>query len=152
MLIVAFDCATTTGYCVLQDGKHIESGIFKSTKKRGEGNGALFLRFNGHVRDIMAQYTPDIIVCEQAHFRGGAATEICVGLQTRIQEMACLVGAVYIAIHTAELKKAIAGHGKASKADMIKCATELSGKVPCADNEADAMCLAYFAHKAYGAL
>ena len=83
MRILALDLATKTGWA-LWDGARIESGVQDFSKKRGESNGMLFLNFNHWLSRIVNATagipTPvDLLVYEQAHYRGGAATEICVG-------------------------------------------------------------------------
>ena len=145
MNILALDCASKTGWATLIDGK-IESGVQDFTKKRGESNGILFLKFNAWLNSMMFFCDkPDdkglrfnLIVYEQAHHRGGAPTEICVGLTTRVQEFAEKIGAEYMSVHTGELKKATLGKGKASKDDMMEWFKEKVGRDPIDDNEADA--------------
>lgn len=44
-MILALDCATKTGWCLLKDGKVYESGVQDFSKTRGESNGAMFLKF-----------------------------------------------------------------------------------------------------------
>lgn len=44
-MILALDCGTKTGWCLLRDGRIYESGVEDFTKRRGESNGAMFLRF-----------------------------------------------------------------------------------------------------------
>lgn len=164
MNILALDMATVTGWATLIDGR-IESGVQDFTKRRGESNGMLFLRFNAWldklaygiiethtVETILPQvisantrFKPfDFIVYERAHHRGGAATEIGVGLMTRAQEFAVSIGAEYMAVHTASLKKFATGSGRASKDDMVAYATRQSGRLIEDDNEADAIALLYF--------
>jgi len=55
-------------------------------------NGILFLKTRKWMQDMLQRHVipygdaENIVVYEQAHFRGGAATELCVGLQTRAQD------------------------------------------------------------------
>ena len=49
--ILALDLATMTGWATLIDGK-INSGVQNFSKKRGESNGIMFLRFNAWLREI----------------------------------------------------------------------------------------------------
>ena len=151
MNILALDCATKTGYATLIDG-NIESGVQDFTKKRGESNGMIFLRFNAWLgafkfRDYV-QF--DIIAWEQAHHRGGAATEVCVGLTTRAMEFAAKYGAEHMAVHSASIKKLATGSGNASKADMCYWFKKTIGHEPIDDNEADAMALLCFVRKELG--
>ena len=88
MIILALDLATRTGWAVVRDGRVVESGVQTFDKRRGESNGVLFLRARKWLSEFGQSSPPDLVAYEQAHFRGGAATEICVGLQTRAQEIA----------------------------------------------------------------
>lgn len=155
MNILALDMATVTGWATLIDGR-IESGVQDFTKRRGESNGMLFLRFNawldGMGKDMNGKSMIDLIVYEQAHHRGGAATEIGVGLMTRAQEFAVSIGAEYMAVHTASLKKFATGTGRASKVDMIAWAAAKVNRILTDDNEADAIALLYYGMKEVGIL
>lgn len=66
--------------------------------------------------------SPPLFVYEQAHHRGGYATELLVGMTTRIQEFAAKIGAEYEGVHTGTPKKWATGNGRASKEDMILAA------------------------------
>lgn len=142
--ILALDMASKTGWAYFEKGEYVTSGRQDFTKKRGEDNGILFLRFRKWLLEMLHDYNIDIIGYERAHFRGGDATEIGVGLQGHCmacaREMACNL---YPA-HTATIKKWATGNGKASKEAMIEKAAELSGKelTEKDDDEADAIILA----------
>lgn len=159
MIILALDCATKTGFCLMKDGKIIESGMQDFTKRRGESNGMLFIKFRAWLVPLVCQIRrlyvdhqtnsnePIILAYESAHHRGGAATEICVGLVTRVLEIAAEYGAETMPVHTATLKKFATGNGRASKEDMVKKAAEVLGRQPIDDNEADAVLIAKFASR-----
>ena len=149
--ILALDTALKTGWATRIDG-HIESGVQDFTKRRGESNGLMFMRFNAWLEE-MTQFRHikyDLIVFERAHHRGGYATEIGVGLTTRVQEFAERIHAEYMAVHTATLKKFITGSGKASKDDMMLWFWKITGRKPQSDDEADALGLLYFACREVG--
>lgn len=82
----------------------------------------------------------DVIVFEQAHHRGGAATAVCVGLVTEVLAFAAEHDIETMPVHTASLKKFATGSGRASKTDMIEAA-KARGWNPQDDNEADAQLL-----------
>ncbi len=145
MKILALDTATKTGWAIVVDGKVVESGMQDFSKRRGEGNGILFLRFGVWLHEIAGLYPIDLIAYEQAHFRGGAATEIGVGLQTRVQEKAAHFEIEAVGIHTGTLKKWATGHGKAEKEKMVEAANRYSPTIITDDNQADAVLLGMYA-------
>jgi len=126
----------------------IESGDQDFSKRRGESNGLMFMRFNAWL-DSLCKINPvgniNLVAFERAHHRGGYATEIGVGLTTRVQEFACRIGAEYMAIHTGTLKKFVTGSGKASKEDMMAWFKKQTGRAPISDDEADALGLLFVA-------
>ncbi len=148
MNILALDCATRTGWALLYEGT-IESGVQDFSKRRGESNGILFLRFNKWLHEITPANVK-VIAFEQAHHRGGAPTEICVGLTTRAMEAAASIEAEYMAVHTGTVKKFATGKGNASKPAMIAWFECTVGRPPLDDNEADAYALLLFVMEELG--
>ncbi len=105
-----------------------------------------FLRFRAWLKK-MAEYAPggiDVIVFEQAHHRGGAATQLCVGLVTDVLAFAADINAETMPVHTGTLKKYATGKGNAGKPEMIQSAVD-RGYTPRDDNEADACLLLEYA-------
>ena len=155
MIVLGLDCATKTGWAIFRDGVLVESGVQDFTKQRGETNGLLFLRFRNWLNALVAQagqgVKPEgiLIAYERAHFRGGAATEIGVGLQTRVQETAASEGIEAAPVHTGTLKKWATGNGAAGKATMIEAAKLYMRREPLDDNEADAVLVAAWAASVY---
>ncbi len=145
MVILALDLATRTGWAVVRDGRVVESGVQTFDKRRGESNGVLFLRARKWLSEFGYPTRPDLIAYEQAHFRGGAATEICVGLQTRAQEVAAEWGVESAPVPTSTLKKWATGVGRAEKPAMIAWAAARIGRQPEDDNEADAIAVGLWA-------
>ncbi len=149
-MILGLDMATKTGWCLCKNnGQIVESGMQDFVKKRGESNGLLFLRFRKWLTELTKQMEgskeQNLIAYEQAHFRGGAATELCVGLQTRAQEMAAELKIESAPVATNTLKKFATGGGKAEKPQMIAKAKTILGRDPIDDNEADAVHVARWA-------
>jgi len=138
-MILALDLATKTGWCT--DGA---SGVQTFDVKRGESPGMRFLRCRAWLSE-MKNLLPglEVIYYEQAHHRGGYATEVGVGLVTEVKAFAAQHDIEVSPIHTATLKKWATGNGRASKDDMIAEA-EKRGYKPTDDNEADAMLLYEF--------
>lgn len=124
MGIIAFDCATTTGWAVKgKDG--VRSGIKNFTTARGESPGIRFMRFSRWVGEMLDAEKPALVVYELSHMRGGAATELCVGFTTRVMEAAAARGIEYVGVHSQELKKSATGKGNAGKELMQSRAAEL---------------------------
>ena len=88
-----------------------------------------------------------LIIYEMPHFRGGPATDVLVGMATRIQEFGALYGIEYTPVHSATLKKFATGSGRASKESMLSRAREEWGEHVIDDNEADALFLMDYARK-----
>ena len=157
-MILALDCASVTGWAnVGKDGRLIESGVQDFRKRRGESNGIMFLRFRKWLTGLVEALPekPSVLVYEQAHFRGGAATEICVGLQTRVQEVAAAFGIESAPVTTETLKLFACGHGRVGKDRMIEAAETILRKhgharPPLDDNEADAIHAAMWGYDQYG--
>jgi Holliday junction resolvasome RuvABC endonuclease subunit len=144
MNILALDLATKTGWSTNIHGRR--SGVIEFPIKRGESPGMRFLRCRAWLNEMwrLLDRQIDLIVYEQAHHRGGAATAVCVGLVTEVQAFAAGHEIELMPVHTATLKKFSTGSGRASKTDMIKAA-EQRGWNPQDDNEADSALLLEYA-------
>ena len=149
MMILGLDCATRTGWALLKDGKVYESGVTDFSKTRGESNGAMFLKFRRWLSLMLDMQTGTndikLVSYEQAHHRGGGATEIGVNLTGRVQETCAEYGIEYVSVHTGTLKKFATGSGAASKELMMSTAAGHLHRQPVDDNEADAVHLALWA-------
>lgn len=150
MNILAIDCGTKTGWAV-KIGDKIESGIQEFTLKRGESPGMRFIRFRVWLGTMIRDIKPALVVYEEAHHRGGAATNFLVGLTTRVVEICAENGVDHEPVHSTTLKKHATGSGRAEKGDMIIAANKRWGREDVDDdNEADALCLLSWALEEYG--
>lgn len=149
--LLALDLGTNTGWAVSDQGR-VDSGVQVFDLKRGESPGMRYLRF-GRWLSEMAYFRggrlPELLVYEAAHYRGGHATEVAVGLVTRAQAYCAEHGIEHASVHTSTLKKVTTGHARASKEDMVRCvgvrfAEHLHGRQP-SDDEADALALLDYA-------
>lgn len=159
MRILALDLGTKTGW-VLSTGP-VEHGIQIFDVKRGESPGMRYLRFNRWLEDLVLttilnhgkKKEPvigsrvDLIVYEQTHHRGGAATEVAAGFATRVQEFCARYGIHHAAVHSATLKKFATGKGNAKKPAMIEAARKKLGYQGKSDDEADALWLLEYARR-----
>ena len=150
MNILTIDCGTKTGWASLVNGR-IESGVQNFSLKRGESKGIRFLRFNTWLVGMLELVKPHVVVYEMAHFRGGSATEILVGMTTRIEEFCESKKIEYSSVHSATLKKFATGSGRASKQDMMKMASQFFAKTVDSDDEADALLILKWGMKEFGA-
>jgi Holliday junction resolvasome RuvABC endonuclease subunit len=145
MRILSFDFGTKTGWASF-DGERIESGVQEFALGRGESPGMRFLRFGVWIESMINLIKPEACAYELAHHRGGFATELLVGMVTRLQEKCAVHGVEYMPVHSATLKKFATGSGRADKVQMVKKAQEkFPGRPIADDNEADALLLLDYA-------
>lgn len=137
MNILALDLGTQTGWASLY-GESVESGTESFDLKRGESGGMRYLHFRRWLSDdmVVPGYL-NLMVYEQTHQRGGAATEVAAGLATRVQEIAAEHGIDYAAVHSATLKKWATGKGNADKGAMIEAAANIGSRLPQLQRVAD---------------
>lgn len=118
------DISSKTGWASLINGQ-VEVGKEIFAVGRGESAGMRFLRFRQWLYKIIDYTKPQLIGYEKAHYRGGAATELCVGFVTRVHEVAAERGIDYTGVHSCTLKKYITGNGKGSKKDVMEAVVKL---------------------------
>ena len=154
--ILALDLATHTGWALGWETAR-ESGVQVFDVKRGESPGMRYVRFRRWLVDLVFSHLPEgmaeledvaLIVYEQAHQRGGAATEVAAGFTTRVQEFCAEHGLEHAAVHSGTLKKYATGKGNAKKPDMLAAARTKLGYAGSDDNEADALWLLQYARTA----
>lgn len=138
MRILALDLATKTGYAMNEPDV---SGTEDFSLRRGDSPGIRYLRFVSWLEEIIAKSRPDIVVAEQAHHRGGAATEVAAGFQTHMQSTCAKHGVEFTTRHTGTIKKHATGKGNAGKDEMMAAFVQKWGREPKDDNHADAMWL-----------
>lgn len=174
--VLALDCALKTGWASRLNGQ-IETGVQDFTKRRGESNGMVYIRFNAWLDKITpspaVHSSYNLIIYEKPNTRG-AGTELLHGLITRVQEHAVSIGAEYTCITANELKKHVRSMitdeqiAKSTMATLVQFAkpsrlkhfqTKLPamawfqlkyGRSPMDDNESDAAALLDYAIKEYG--
>lgn len=100
-----------------------------------------YLKLLARLNAVRAAF-PDVgaVYYEQAHHRGGAATEYAVGCVTHVQAWCAEHGIEHGARHTAEIKRHATGKGNADK-EAVMAAMRAAGYAPADDNEADALAL-----------
>jgi len=148
--IIALDLGRQTGWAVLQN-EIITLGTEKFPNVRGESPGMLYLRFGGWLEKMhkIMMGKLALVIYEQAHHRGGAATQVGVGLQTKVMEFCAKYEIECMTVHSATLKKFSTGHGAASKETMVE-AVLAKGYKPANDDEADAFLMLEYAKHEIG--
>lgn len=151
-MILALDCATKTGWALIKGGSVHESGTMDFSKKRGESNGIMFIRFRRWLSDMLKDAKPDMVVYEQTghSFKNASAMEIAFNLSGRAQEIADEHFIPYTTYTPTALKKFATGRGNADKKAMIEACYDRIGEEVSDDNEADAILLGLMAWEEYG--
>lgn len=148
MIVLALDLGTRTGWALLRADGRVESGQERFPVKDGEGQGIRYVRFRRWLLD-MKQAHPDLaeLVYEQVMGHGAfqvIASHVYGGMQATLQAFGEHHQIAYRSIGVSTIKKQFAGHGKASKTDVIR-QCEALGYRPASDNEADAIALLHVA-------
>lgn len=147
--VMTFDLGTHCGWSTLLDG-WINSGTQTFDLKRGESPGMRYIRFNAFLEELFNLIQPEMVAYEMAHHRGGFATELLLGMVTRVQEVCARHEVPYTSVHSATLKKHITGSGRGEKQQVIDAVSKVFGFVPKDDNEADALAILSWVDKEYG--
>jgi len=142
--LLAIDPGTRCGWASSSGGR-VESGVQEFQLGRGDSPGMRFIRFNAWLVELVDLTKPGLIVYERPHMRGGFATDLLIGLSTRIQELCAARGIEHEAVHSATLKKSATGICRADKAAMVGAARERFERSVKDDNEADALMLLDYA-------
>ncbi len=145
MRALALDMGSRCGWAIGKAGEvcagQVCSGVWDIAPRRGESPGMRYLHLRAHLQRVRAAY-PDLaaVFYEQAHHRGGAATEYAVGCVATVQAWCAEHGLEHAAVHSATIKKHATGKGNAGKQEMV-AAMQALGFRPEDDNEADALAL-----------
>ena len=144
-------CGWAIGKAAEQGSGQVCSGVWDIAPRRGESPGMRYLHLRAHLQRVRAAY-PDLaaVFYEQAHHRGGAATEYAVGCVATVQAWCAEHGLEHAAVHSATIKKHATGKGNAPK-DAVMGAMRRRGFTPADDNEADALALLDWAFAQGGA-
>ena len=146
--ILCLDLATTTGFALRRADGRIESGEVSFSLKKDEGQGRRYVKFRAWLLE-QKQAQPDLaeLVYEQVMGHGAhnvIAAHVYGGLLATLQAFGEHHGIAYRGIGVSTIKKRFAGHGNATKGDMIAQCRAL-GFSPAGDNEADAIALLHVA-------
>lgn len=139
MNVLALDLATKTGWAHTCG----ESGMQSFATRRGDSPGMKWIEFRAWLVRLLDLVPVDLIVYEQAHHRGGAATHVAHALISTVEAVAAERGIEVTSRHTATIKKHAVGKGNAGKEEMVEAAEECFGREGevMDDNRADALWL-----------
>lgn len=145
---LALDLGTNCGWAILRADGRVESGTERFPVKTGEGQGIRYVRFRRWLLELK-QAHPDLaeLVYEQVMGHGAfqvISAHVYGGLLATLQAFGEHHQIAYRGIGVSTIKKQFAGHGKASKTDVIR-QCEALGFRPGTDNEADAIALLHVA-------
>lgn len=147
MSILALDLGTKTGWAVLRvDGK-VESGTVNFSLKKNEGQGQRYVKFRHWLVEIKNTHDLTHIYYEVVMGHGAfavIAAHVFGGMLATMQAFGEHHQIPYEGFGVSTIKKRFAGHGKATKGDMIAQCRAL-GFTPADDNEADAIALLHVA-------
>ena len=144
MILLALDPASITGWAVHDGDRIVASGVWNLAPRRGDSPGVRYLKLRSRLTDVKDRWPElELVAVEQAHHRGGAATEYAIGILTHVQSWCAEVGVEHLVIHGSHAKRIATGHGNADKAAMIAAALERwPGWTPETDDEADSRWIA----------
>lgn len=147
MIVLGIDPGSVCGWCYLASGAPLRegttTGFWHLTPGRGDSPGVRFLRLQAELNRLeqaIGQGKIQLVVYEQQHHRGGAATAIAAGLVATLQMWCAARNIDFKAVHSATLKKYATGSGRAEKEAMVAKAREALARVLTPD-EADAFWL-----------
>lgn len=152
-LLLAIDPGTRCGWAVHDGCQVIASGVWDLKPPRGASPGTRYLYLRARLNEVSDAFPSQLrmIVVEQAHHRGGAATEYAMGVLTHVQSWCAEQGIEHATIHGARVKSLATGKGNASKEQMLGAAARRWPDHRFEDdNEADARWIAEAAAKEWG--
>lgn len=146
MAKLSLDLGVNTGYAILEDNGKIKSGtktfLFDSSLDR---YGKKWVMFDEWLHKINDKRIIDRIcfedvnaACHRSHF----ASKTYFGLSSTLEKFCEIMGIPYEGIPVTKIKKHIAGHGNATKKEVIE-AVRKRGFLPKDDNEADALAILF---------
>lgn len=112
--ILALDLATRTGWAHTCG----TSGVQDFAPRRGDSPGMRWLEFRAWLNRVLDMAPAELIVFEQAHHRGGAATHVAHSLISVCEQVAAERGLEITSRHSASIKKHATGSGRGNKQDM----------------------------------
>lgn len=146
MTTLGLDLASRTGWAIGTPSGILAFGHWEIAPRRGESPGMRYIRLMSYLREIRTAYPLlGFVAYEQAHARGGAATEYAAGCVATVQAFCAEHRIEHAAVHSSTLKKHATGSGRAEKGVMLQQARALVTGTVENDDQADAIHLAEYA-------
>ena len=134
------------GYGLIRGGlqpKLIDAGVIETWPDEPMSDRLVTL-YDG-VRELLAEFSPDVLAVEQLFFARNVTTAITVGQARGVVILAAAQAGVPVAEYTpSEIKQAVTGYGKADKPqmqEMVRMILHLNA-LPQPDDAADALAVA----------
>lgn len=149
--ILALDFGSTTGWAI-RSNDGIYSGTWDLRPRRGDSPGMRYVLLRRELNTMIGAWPElKLVVYEMPHHRGGAATEYALGWVATCQAWCAEWHIEHQQTHSATVKKAITGSGRASKEDVLRAVRELFPNSDIRDdNQADALAILKWAIGADG--
>jgi Holliday junction resolvasome RuvABC endonuclease subunit len=141
---LCLDLGTVTGWAMCTD-RILASGTVDFKNNRFEGGGMRYLRFIRWLEDVRDSNPPVCVFFEEVRRHRGTDAAHCYGGFMASLTAWCEEHSIpYAGVPVGTIKKHATGKGNANKKLMIEAAIA-KGHNPADDNEADAICLSYWA-------
>jgi Holliday junction resolvasome RuvABC endonuclease subunit len=139
---IGIDPATSCGWAVLSPGgTRIASGRWQLERRRGDGAGMLYVRFERLFRELLAGYPGAIVAYEQVANHHVGSAHVGLGIMAHLQRICEELVVPYSGMSPATIKRHATGKGVAKKESMVAAAVARWGEVS-GDDEADALFIA----------
>lgn len=146
MRYVGIDPGTKCGWAILDaEGSRLHSGTWNLERRKGDGAGMLYVRFERLFREALENVGHhDLVVAYEQQFnRFAGSAAIGAGIMAHLQRICEECQVPYTGVMFSVVKKRAAGKGSASK-DAVVAAAKTKWGYPLGndDNEADALFIA----------
>ena len=144
MKVLALDPGTLCGFAVSDNGRII-SGMWDLSPQREESPGFRYVKLERHLRLLLEEGRPDVVVYELVERHQGTSAAHVYGAIVGIFQKFCAENNIpYKAVPNKTWKKVVVGNGNAKKEAIFECAKRLWPEITTQD-EADARCILKYA-------
>jgi Holliday junction resolvasome RuvABC endonuclease subunit len=129
-VVIGHDLTTCTGWAVFDlGGVLVDSGAWNLAPAGDDHEGERWIAFRGHAGKLLAAYAGRIraIAYERPSTVQWATARVAFGQAAILEMEAARIGVPTTMISPATAKKAVAGHGRASKQDVQEAVVRTTG-------------------------